>query len=75
MVTKMEVCSTTQLEWTTTRDGDLDQSREALPKNLICPLPYKIIKVSCFKDLLYHSLVHVDRRDGGDNGGDTNRER
>jgi hypothetical protein len=49
---KTAVGSTTRLGWKTTRDEELEQSRRALPKNLIRPLPYRIAKASGSGDLL-----------------------
>jgi hypothetical protein len=48
---KTAVGSTTRLGWKTTRNEELEQSRRALPKNLICPLPYRITKASGSEDL------------------------
>jgi hypothetical protein len=59
----------------TTRDEELEQSRRALPKNLIRPLPYRIAKASGSGDLLSRSPVHVGARDGVDYGGDASSER
>ena len=57
-------------ELETSRDDDLEQSRGALPKNLIRPLPYKIAKASGSRDLLSRSPVHGGGPDGvGYNGG------
>jgi hypothetical protein len=72
---KMAVGSTARLGWKTTRDEELEQSRRALPKNLIRPLPYRIAKASGSGDLLSRSPVHVGARDGVDYGGDASSER
>jgi hypothetical protein len=56
---KTAVGCTARLEWKTTRDEELEQSRRALPKNLIRPLPYRIAKASGFEDLLFRSPVHA----------------
>jgi hypothetical protein len=72
---KMVVGSTARLGWKTTRDGELEQSRRALPKNLIHPLPYKIAKASGSEDLLSHSPVHAGARDEVDYGGGASSER
>jgi hypothetical protein len=72
---KTAVGSTTRLGWKTTRGEELEQSRRAFPKNLICPLPYRITKASGFGDLLSRSLVHVGARDGVDYGGGVRSER
>jgi hypothetical protein len=61
---KMEVGSTAPLGWKTTHDEELEQSRRALPKNLIRPLPYRITKASGSGDLLSRSSVHAGARDG-----------
>jgi hypothetical protein len=58
-----------------TRDKELEQSRRALPKNLIHPLPYRIAKASGSGDLLSRSPVHVGARDEVDYGGDASSER
>jgi hypothetical protein len=54
---------TARLGRKTTRDEELEQSRIALPKNLIRPLPYRIAKASGSGDLLSRSLVHAGARD------------
>jgi hypothetical protein len=64
-----------RLGWKATRDEELEQSRRALPKNLICPLPYRISKVSGSGDLLSRSPVHAGARDGVEYGGGANSER
>jgi hypothetical protein len=64
-----------RLGWKTTRDEELEQSRRALSKNLIRPLPYKIAKVSGSGDLLSRLPVHVGARDGVDYGGGASSER
>jgi hypothetical protein len=72
---KRTVGSTAQLGGKTTHDEELKQSRRALPKNLIRPLPYRIAKASGFGDLLSRSPVHADARDGVDYGGGASSER
>jgi hypothetical protein len=62
---KTAVGSTARLERKTTHDKEREQSRRALPKNLIRPLPYRIAKASGFGDLLYRSPVHAGARDYG----------
>jgi hypothetical protein len=54
---------------------ETEQSREALPRNLIRPLLYRITKASGPGDLLSHSHVHADAQDGVDYGGGASRER
>jgi hypothetical protein len=56
---KTAVDCTARLGWKTTRDEELEQSRRALPKNLIRPLPYRIAKASGSGDLLSRSPVHA----------------
>ena len=51
-----------------------EQSRGALPKNLIRPLPYRIPKASGSGDLLSRSPVHAGGRDGVDYSGGASRE-
>src|SRR3954465_11332973 len=58
----------------TRRDDELEQSRGALPKNLIRPLPYRITRASGSGDLLSRPPVHAGKRDGVDYGDGTNRE-
>jgi hypothetical protein len=58
-----------------TRDEELEQSRRALPKNLIHPLPYRITKASGSEDLLSRSPVHASARDKVDYGGSASSER
>jgi hypothetical protein len=72
---KTAVGSTARLGWKTTRDEELEQSRRALPKNLICPLPYKITKTSGFGDQLSRPPVHAGARDEIDYDGGTSSER
>jgi hypothetical protein len=72
---KMAVGCTARLRWNPTRDEELEQSRRALPKNLIHPLPYRIAKASGSGDLLSRSLVHVGAQDGVDYGGGASSER
>ena len=50
--------------WKTTRGGSGEQSRKALPKNLIHPLPYRITKATGSGDLLSRSPVDAGARDG-----------
>jgi hypothetical protein len=63
---KTAVGCTTRLGRKMTRDEELEQSRRALSKNLIRPLPYKIAKASGSGDLLPRSPVHAGARDGVD---------
>ena len=56
------------------RNEDLEQSRGALPKNLIRHLPYRIAKASGSGDLLSRSPVHAGGRDGVDYSGGASRE-
>jgi hypothetical protein len=72
---KMAVGCTARLGWKMTRDEELEQSRRALPKNLIRPLPYKIAKVSGSGDLLSRSPVHAGARDRVDYRGGASSER
>jgi hypothetical protein len=72
---KTVVDSTTRLGRKTTRDKEFKQSRRALPKNLIRPLPYRIAKASGSEDLLSRSLVHAGARDEVDYGGGASSER
>jgi hypothetical protein len=72
---KTAVGCTARLGRKTTRDEELEQSRRALPKNLIRPLPYRIAKVSGSGDLLSRSPVHAGARDGVDYGGGASSER
>jgi hypothetical protein len=72
---KTAVGCTARLGWKTTRDEELEQSRRALPKNLIRPLPYRIAKASGFGDLLSRSPVHAGARDEVDYGGGASSER
>jgi hypothetical protein len=72
---KTAVSCTARLGWKTTRDDELEQSRRALPKNLIRPLPYRIAKASGFRDLLSRSPVHAGARDGVHYGGGASSER
>jgi hypothetical protein len=58
-----------------TRDEELEQSRRALPKNLIHPLPYRIAKASGSEDLLSLSPVHAGARDEVDYRGGASSER
>jgi hypothetical protein len=72
---KMAVGSTARLGRKMTRDEELEQSRRALPKNLIRPLPYRITKTSGSRDLLSRLPVHADARDGVDYEGGASSER
>jgi hypothetical protein len=72
---KMAVGSTARLGWKTTCDEELEQSRRALPKNLIRPLLYRIAKASGSRDLLYRSPVHAGARDEVGYGGSASSER
>ena len=72
---KTAVGCTARLGWKMTRDEELEQSRRALPKNLICPLPYRIAKASGSGDLLSRSPVHAGARDGVDYEGGASSER
>jgi hypothetical protein len=58
-----------------THDEELEQSRKALPKNLIRPLPYRIPKASGSRDLLSHSPVHAGAQDEVDYRGGASSER
>ena len=54
----------------------LEQSRQALPKNLIRPLPVQDLEDGGYKDLLSRSSVHADTRDEiGYDGGTATRKR
>jgi hypothetical protein len=72
---KTVVGCTARLGRKTTRDEELEQSRRALPKNLIHPLPYWIAKASGSEDLLSRSPVHAGSRDEVDYGGGARSER
>jgi hypothetical protein len=72
---KTAVGSTARLGWKTTRGEELEQSRRALPKNLIRPLPYRIAKTSGSGDLLSRSPVHAGARDEVDYEGGASSER
>jgi hypothetical protein len=72
---KMAVGCTARLGWKTTRDEELEQSRRALPRNLISPLPYRIAKASGSGDLLSLSLVYTGAQDGVGYGGSASSER
>jgi hypothetical protein len=72
---KTVVGCTARLGRKTTHDEELEESRRALPKNLICPLPYRIAKASGSGDLLSHSPVHTGARDEVDYGGGASSER
>jgi hypothetical protein len=75
MTMKMAVGSTARLGWKMTRDEELEQLRRALPKNLICPLPYRIAKASSSGDPLSRSPVHAGARDGVGYEGGASSER
>ena len=60
--------------WKMTRGGSGEQSREALPKNLIRPLPYRITKATGSGDLLSQTPVHAGDRDGVYYGGGARHE-
>jgi hypothetical protein len=75
MAMKTAVGYTARLGWKTTRDEELEQSRRALPKNLICTLPYRIAKASGSGDLLSHSPMHAGARDEVDYGGGASSEK
>jgi hypothetical protein len=72
---KTAVGCTARLGRKTTHDEELEQSRGALPKNLIRPLLYRIAKTSGSGNLLFRSQVHAGARDEVDYGGGTNSER
>jgi hypothetical protein len=72
---KTAVGCTARLGRKTTRDEEFEQSRRALPKNLIRPLPYRIAKASGSGDLLSRSPVHNGARDEVDYRGDASSER
>jgi hypothetical protein len=72
---KTAVSCTARLGWKMTRVEELEQSRRALPKNLIHPLPYRIAKASSSVDLLSRSPVHAGAQDGIDYGGGASSER
>jgi hypothetical protein len=72
---KTAIGSTVRLGRKTTRDEECEQSRRALSKNLICPLPYRIAKGSGFGDLLHRSPVHAGARDEVDCGGGASSKR
>jgi hypothetical protein len=72
---KTVVACTARLGRKTTRDEDFEQSRRALPKNLIRPLPYRIAKASGSGDLLSRLPVHAGAWDEVDYGGGASSER
>jgi hypothetical protein len=72
---KTAVGCTARLGGKTTRDEELEQSRRALPKSLIRPLPYRIAKASGSGDMLSRSPVYAGARDEVDYGGDASSER
>jgi hypothetical protein len=59
MAMKTMVGSTARLGRETARDEEIEQSRRALPKNLIRPLPYRIAKGEWFRR---PALPFVDAR-------------
>jgi hypothetical protein len=71
---KTAVGCTARLGGKTTRDEELEQSCRALPKNLICPLPYRIAKASGSGDLLSRLPVHAGAQDEIDYGGGASSE-
>jgi hypothetical protein len=75
MAMKTAVGCTARLERKTTRDEELEQSRRALPKNLIRPLPHRISKASGSGDLLSRSPVHAGARDEVDYEGGASSKR
>jgi hypothetical protein len=72
---KKAVGNTARLGRKRTRDEELEQSRRALPKNLIRPLPYRIAKANGSGHLLSRSPVHAGARDEVDYGGGASSER
>jgi hypothetical protein len=72
---KTVVGYTARLGRKTTRDEELEQSRRALPKNLIRPLLYRITKASGSGDLLSRLPVHAGARDEVDYGDGASSER
>jgi hypothetical protein len=72
---KTAVGCTARLGRKMTRDEELEQSRKALPKNLIRPLPYRIVKASGSGDLLSRSPVHAGAQDEVDYGGGASSEK
>jgi hypothetical protein len=74
MAVKTAVGGTARLGRKATHDEKLEQSRRALPKNLIRPLPYRIARTSGSGDLLSRSPVHADARDEVDYVGGASRE-
>jgi hypothetical protein len=72
---KTAIGNTARLGWKMTCDEELEQSRRALPKNLISPLPYMIAKASGSGDLLFRSSVHAGARDEVDYSGGASSER
>ena len=59
----------------TSCDDELEQSRRALPKNLISPLRYRIARVNGSGDLLSCLAVHAGARDGIGYGGGARNEK
>ena len=51
--------------WKKTRGGSSEQSRRALPKNLIRALSYRITKTTGSRDLLSQTTMHAGARDEG----------
>jgi hypothetical protein len=72
---KTAVSCTARLGRKTTHDEELEQSRRALPENLIRPLPYRITKASGSGDLLSRSPVYAGARDEVDYGGGASSEK
>jgi hypothetical protein len=72
---KTVVGYTARLGGKMTHDEELEQSRRALPKDLIRPLLYRIAKASDSRDLLSRSPVHAGARDEVDYGGGASSER
>jgi hypothetical protein len=72
---KTAVGSTTRLGRKTTHDEEHEQSRRALPKNLIHPLSYRMANASGSGDLPSRSAVLVGIRDEVDYGGGASSKR
>ena len=71
MAMETTVSSTARLGRKTTRDDEFEQSRRALPKNLIRPLPVQDRKDERFRR---PALPHASIRDRVDYGGGTSYE-
>jgi hypothetical protein len=54
---------------------EVRRHHRAVPKNLICPLPYRIAKASGSGDMLSHSPVHAGAWNEVDYGGGASSER